>query len=136
MKRQQKCYITLAAALLLQTILPNASFAQTDDMANMPDMANQASVQTTKTIKVGISDFAFSPATITIHSGDTITWTNNDSAVHNAASTASAPTAFQTKDLNQGETDSVTFTKPGTYAYICSYHPGMKGKVIVNPIKK
>ena len=75
-----------------------------------------------------ISDFKFSPATITIHVGDTITWTNNGPAPHTATASNGS---FDTGNLNKGQSASHTFTQAGTFAYICSIHPFMHGTVVV-----
>jgi plastocyanin len=77
---------------------------------------------------VTISDFAFSPATVTIAAGDTVTWTNTDPVVHTATST---PGAFDSGDIAQGDTFSFTFTTPGTYDYFCTPHPTMTGQIVV-----
>jgi plastocyanin len=77
---------------------------------------------------VAIADFAFSPATLTITAGDTVTWTNEDPVVHTATS---ATGAFDSGDLAQGESFSLTFTTPGTYAYLCTPHPSMTGQIVV-----
>ena len=77
---------------------------------------------------VTISDFAFSPATVTITAGDTVTWTNADPVVHTATSTTGA---FDSGDIAQGESFSVTFTTPGTYDYFCTPHPTMTGQIVV-----
>jgi amicyanin len=77
---------------------------------------------------VTIVDFAYSPATVTITAGDTVTWTNEDAVVHTATSTTGA---FDTGDLAQGESYSVTFTTSGTYAYLCTPHPSMTGQIVV-----
>jgi plastocyanin len=77
---------------------------------------------------VTIANFAFSPPMLTVTSGDTVTWTNEDSAAHTATS---ATGAFDSGDLAQGESFSFTFTTPGTYAYICSPHPDMTGQIVV-----
>ena len=77
---------------------------------------------------VAIADFAFSPATLTVTAGDTVTWTNEDPVVHTATSTTGA---FDSGDLAQGESFSVTFTTPGTYAYLCTPHPSMSGQILV-----
>ena len=77
---------------------------------------------------VAIADFAFSPATLTITAGDTVTWTNEDPVVHTATSTTGA---FDSGDLAQGESFSLTFTTPGTYAYLCTPHPSMTGQIVV-----
>lgn len=77
---------------------------------------------------VAIADFAFAPATLTITAGDTVTWTNEDPVVHTATSTTGA---FDSGDLAEGESFSLTFTAPGTYAYLCTPHPGMTGQITV-----
>ena len=63
-----------------------------------------------------ISDFKFTPATITIHAGDTITWTNVGPTEHTATASNGS---FNTGILKKGRSASHTFTQPGTYAYIC-----------------
>lgn len=82
------------------------------------------------TYEVKIKDFIFSPADITVKVGDTIKWTNEDSAAHTA--TASDGT-FDTDRLAQGESGSYKFTSAdvGTHNYICNIHPSMKGTVTV-----
>jgi plastocyanin len=75
-----------------------------------------------------ISDFQFSPGTITIHVGDTVTWTNNGPSAHTATATNGG---FDTGTLQKGSSASHTFTRSGTFAYICSIHPFMHGTVVV-----
>jgi amicyanin len=77
---------------------------------------------------VAIADFAFEPATLTITAGDTVTWTNEDAMVHTATSVDGS---FDSGDLDQGESYSLTFTTPGTYAYLCTPHPTMTGRIVV-----
>jgi amicyanin len=77
---------------------------------------------------VEIVDFAFSPATLTITAGDTVTWTNGDPIVHTATSTTGA---WDSGDLEQGASYSFTFTEPGTYDYLCTPHPSMTGRIVV-----
>lgn len=77
-----------------------------------------------------IQDFAFGPATMTVAVGDTVTWTNADSAPH----TVSAENgAFDSGNVDEGQTFSFTFTAPGTYAYRCDYHNEMAATVVVQP---
>ena len=77
---------------------------------------------------VTISDFEFTPATVTVNEGDTVTWTNDGPTVHTATAEDGS---FDTGILEKGESGSATFTQPGTINYICSPHPYMKGKVVV-----
>jgi plastocyanin len=79
-------------------------------------------------VSVNISGFAFSPAELTIKIGTTVTWTNQDSVVHNVLATDNS---WGSPDMNQGDTFSHTFDKAGTYTYRCSFHPGMKGTITV-----
>jgi plastocyanin len=82
----------------------------------------------TSTSAVEINDFAFNPATIEVPVGTTVTWTNQDSAPHTATADDGS---FDTGRLDQGQRGSVTFDQPGTYTYICTFHPNMKGTVVV-----
>jgi plastocyanin len=75
-----------------------------------------------------ISDFKFTPATVTIHTGDTITWTNDGPSEHTATASNGS---FDTGILKKGQSGSHTFTQPGTYAYICTIHPFMHGTIVV-----
>jgi amicyanin len=74
-----------------------------------------------------IIDFVFLPAEITISKGETVTWINQDSAPHTATGSA-----FDSGFMGKDATFSFTFNEAGTFDYICTYHPYMKGKVIVN----
>jgi plastocyanin len=80
--------------------------------------------------KVAISNFKYVPPTITVKSGGTVTWTNRDSASHTA--TAKANSAFNTDTLKQGQSKTITFSKPGTYRYTCLFHPFMSGTLVVS----
>lgn len=77
---------------------------------------------------VAIAGFEFSPASITINVGDRVTWTNADSVGHTATATKGA---FDTGNIAEGESATVRFTHPGSYAYICTPHPTMTGTIRV-----
>jgi plastocyanin len=72
----------------------------------------------------------FVPSTIVIVIGvnNTVTWVNNDIAIHTVTSDSGI---FDSGYLNPGQSWSYTFTNPGTYEYHCSIHPWMTGTVIV-----
>ena len=76
---------------------------------------------------VEIADFAFGPAEITIAAGGTVTWTNTDNQAHTATSSGN----FDTGSIEPDTTASVTFDEPGTFTYICSFHPFMTGTITV-----
>jgi plastocyanin len=78
--------------------------------------------------EVRIDNFSFSPAVITVKSGTQITWTSADDIPHTVVSDSKA---FKSKVLATGEKFTWTAGKTGTYAYSCSIHPNMTGKVVV-----
>ncbi|WP_410567332.1 cupredoxin family copper-binding protein [Amycolatopsis sp. cmx-4-61] len=84
------------------------------------------------TTQVMMSGYAFSPATLTVHVGDTVTWVQHDQAPHDATTT-SAPVSFHSPQLSEGQSWSYMFRTPGTYAYYCSVHPDMRATVTVLP---
>jgi plastocyanin len=83
----------------------------------------------TDAVMVDIKDLAYTPATVEIPVGGTITWTNNDTAPHTV--TAQDRALLQSGTLNQGATFSQTFDAPGTIDYFCEFHANMKGTIVV-----
>jgi plastocyanin len=81
-------------------------------------------------MEVKIDNFSFSPATLTVAVGTTVTWTNQDDIPHTVVSTDD-PRAFRSKVLDTDERFTYTFSKAGTFAYFCSVHPKMTGTVVV-----
>jgi amicyanin len=79
---------------------------------------------------VSIGNFAFTPATLTVRVGDTVTWTNHDEEPHTVVA---GDGTFHSPAMDANATYSYTFTKPGSVDYICSIHPFMRGTVVVNP---
>jgi plastocyanin len=79
----------------------------------------------------GNSTFAFSPSTMSIKAGTTVTWTNNTVAPHTVTSDAGDPASFNGSLSGTGTTFSFTFTTPGTYHYHCSVHPYMTATITV-----
>jgi plastocyanin len=77
---------------------------------------------------VTIADFAFAPPELTVAAGTTVTWTNEDWAPHTATAEDGS---FDSGRLDQGDSFEQTFDEPGTFAYHCSFHPGMVGSVVV-----
>jgi len=78
---------------------------------------------------VHIKNFAFSPSPLTIKTGTTVHFINDDPVAHTVTATDSK--AFDSGNMDQNAKWSYTFTKAGTYTYLCTYHTYMKGTVIV-----
>jgi LPXTG-motif cell wall-anchored protein len=73
-------------------------------------------------------DNFFAPSSITIQVGGTVTWSNDGQVTHTVTANSGS---FDSGNLNPGQSFSHTFSQPGTFAYYCQYHQGMKGSVTV-----
>jgi plastocyanin len=78
---------------------------------------------------VSISNFHFTPPSLTVKVGTKVTFTNDDSTVHTAG--ASDDPVIHSGNLSKGQTYTVTFNKAGTYDYVCDIHNYMHGTIIV-----
>jgi plastocyanin len=77
---------------------------------------------------IDIAGFAFSPQSVTVKVGDTVTWANSDAQGH----TASADNgAWDTGTISGNTSKSVTMTTPGTFAYHCKIHETMTATLVV-----
>jgi amicyanin len=114
----------------------NAAAEPSTTTSEMPGMAGMTATPAAPagpavaSTSVDIKEFAFGPQSITVKVGATVTWTNDDQDPHTVTSQAgTGPLKSQT--LNNGDTFKYTFTKAGTYDYLCTIHPFMTGTVVV-----
>ncbi len=82
----------------------------------------------TSNAAVTIADFQFTPATLQVAQGTTVTWTNNGPTNH---TTTSDTGVWDSGVLQAGRSFSFRFNTPGTFAYHCMIHPSMKGTITV-----
>lgn len=75
---------------------------------------------------VAMRDYKFVPKEITVDVGDTVTFTNEDTADHNAIA---EDDSFRTSTFGEGESESVTISEAGSYPYFCSLHANMEGRI-------
>lgn len=84
-----------------------------------------------ETTQVKIGNFSFSPKSLTVRTGATVTWANQDDIPHNVVSTEKK---FASPVLDTDERFSFTFREPGSYPYYCKLHPMMTGTIIVEHV--
>ncbi len=77
---------------------------------------------------VSLKSIAFTPATLTVAVGTTVTWTNNDNVAHTVTADDNS---FDSGNLAAGATYTKSFTTAGTYPYHCNYHANMTAKIVV-----
>lgn len=123
-----------AVAMKDETSAPPMS---SDAMMDMPSESMTSQTQPAamngilETNKVTYKGFAVVEKTIKVKKGTTVTWTNEDSAKHDVTP-VNETADFKATDLfGKGESRSITFNTVGTFEYICSPHPYMKGTVEV-----
>jgi plastocyanin len=98
-----------------------------------PAASGTASAHTTASAGSGAhvvhtKDFAYIPPTLTIKVGETVQFVNDDATPHTVTA---SDKSFDSANMDQNATWSHVFAKAGTYPYICTYHPYMKGTIIV-----
>ena len=77
--------------------------------------------------RIEMNNVAFAPVEITVRNGDTVEWDNRDPVAHTATSKQGA---FDVNVPPRQKRDKV-MTQPGTFTYVCRYHPNMKGRIVV-----
>jgi|GEM_PF-6331811 len=117
-------YLTLPTGRWTVVTRPMAAMVLALVAAVAPGLARADSVS------VSAIDLDFAPRTVTVHPGDTVVWTNAGAIPHTVTSAAAG---FDSGLLVPGQTFAFTFTSAGTFAYVCTLHPGMAGTVVVVP---
>jgi plastocyanin len=116
--------LTLAACSSSSTATPSST------STTAAAAAGSSSSTPAKAGAITNKNFSFSPGSITVSPGATVTVTNNDQVAHTVTSSSAG---FDTGDISPGQ--SKTFTAPmkaGKYPYICSIHQYMTGTLIVS----
>jgi plastocyanin len=118
--------ITLTHKNKMAALLCGIAFLNLSLFALGGEMKNADS---TKQNRVEIKDFAFNPQTITVKSGDKVTWINRDEEPHTVVSVGKKFPKSHGLDTDQEY--SIIAGAPGTYEYFCSVHPKMTGTIVV-----
>ncbi len=130
-RRTAPLVLAAAAALLLVPACANGDnespSTPTSPAATSP-ASPSPSPDTAK--RITTKNFAFSPATLTVRAGEKVTVVNEDSVAHTV--TATEGKAFDTGSIEGGRSGTFTApSAPGSYPFVCTFHPYMKGTLIV-----
>jgi plastocyanin len=79
---------------------------------------------------VVIKNIDFSRHTVRINRGDSVRWRFADAGVSHNVTSRGRPRFRNSRSMQSG-TYAVRFTRAGTYRYVCTIHPSMRGRVIV-----
>lgn len=117
------------SAIPVITAAPTSAASSSSSGAQASGPGQQVQGQTAA-VKVQETDqLKFNPASQTVKAGQVVEWDNGSSVAHNV--TFDDYSAITSDTMNNGDTYQVKFTKPGTYQYHCTFHPGMDGTVTV-----
>lgn len=132
-------YVSLLALAALAGCAPtggatpggNSGAAPTATSAPAATATSPANATTVKIIGAS-GNYSFQPASVTIKAGSTVMWVNNSNVPHTSTSDSGSAVAWDSSVISSGGGSySFTFSKPGTYAYHCSFHPFMHGVIVV-----
>jgi plastocyanin len=115
---------TLILGLLLVALAAGMAACGGGDEAPAPAAAKAGGTS------VSAQDNSFSPGTLEVRVGDTVTFTNDGGVDHTVTATSGAK--FDSGSLAPGATFKFTAVKAGTVSYVCTFHPGMQGTIEVS----
>jgi plastocyanin len=113
---------------MLTTTLRRAFLVPLGVAMLMAASADFSVVQAQETNAVVLKNFMFSPMSLTIKAGSTVTWKNLDGEPHTVVNDSGL---FRSSALDQNDTYKYTFDKPGVYKIFCGIHPNMKETITV-----
>ena len=119
----------LAAAALATGCSSSKSHGNPSTGANIGGATSTNAQPGSNGNQVEVKNFAFSPDSLDVKVGTTVTWKFDDDTAHTVKADDGS---FRSSALTGGKTFSFTFNKAGQYSYICSIHPSMHGKVTVS----
>jgi plastocyanin len=119
---------TIAFKSQLAALLCGVAILNLSPLARANEIKDAANDIVGKT-QIEIKDFHFNPQTLTVKSGEKITWINRDEEPHTVVSVEKQFKKSPPLDTDQEFT--ITAGAPGTYTYFCSVHPKMTGTIVV-----
>lgn len=119
--------VVVAATVVAMVIIRDAR----EDKDSDTSMNMSQTTSPVATNMVQIKNGMFTPTTITVKKGTTVTWTNNDTDTHNIVADATTMPGPKSSSLTPGQSYSYTYNAVGTFGYHCTEDAGMQAKVIV-----
>ena len=114
-------------SIMRSAVLAWGVFAMAMPSISCSTRSRPSAAPQTRTVEIRVSKFM--PENLDVNVGDTVEFKNSDIVPHTATSTASA--AFDSGRIGVGESSKYVAGKKGVYDYECSFHPNMRGKIVV-----
>ncbi|MFF3224891.1 MULTISPECIES: cupredoxin family copper-binding protein [Nocardia] len=137
-RRARSTQVVTGCALVAALLVAGCGGGDTDSAATTTKRSPQSTTSATTppgdtkpaAVTVAVDDMKFAPAEITVKTGDTVTWHFADKAPHTVQGIGDKAMGLNSPIIDKGDW-SYTFTVPGTYRYLCSLHPEMRGTITV-----
>ena len=113
---------------MIRNVISRASLAPVTAMVMLFAVSDLPAAVGAEANTIVLKDFHFSPMSLTVPAGATVIWKNLDGEPHTVVSDAGL---FRSGGLDQNDSFTFKFDKPGTYRFICSIHPTMMGTIVV-----
>ena len=94
----------------------------------LPVLSGASTASAEDTAKILVENFMFTPNSLTVRVGTTVTWTNLDVEPHTVSSDTGL---FRSGALDTNDSFAFEFDEPGTYHFTCSIHPQMVGTIVI-----
>ena len=121
--RRKRILTTIAGAIIVATAVPVGP-AEASGGGGCGRPVTDASGAT-----VRIWNYCFGPTILRVRPGDRVTFVNRDRAPHTVLGANASWGSF--REMRRGDDVTYRFARPGVYPFVCTYHPGMVGAVVV-----
>lgn len=121
--RRRRAFVVAALPLAMAMVCTAA-------LVHRGQVASAAPAASAMRPAITIANYSFQPGMLTVRRGSTVMWVNKDDDVHTIKST-DGPEAFNSPALDSGSQFRFVFHQAGTYHYVCSVHPYMRGVIVV-----
>jgi plastocyanin len=125
----RRLVLSLAVALALGSGVALAQYPDVPTPSPEPASKTAAPAPAASPVSIiHIKNFAFVPDKVTIHPGSTVRFVQDDDTPHTVTATDKS---YDSGNLNPKDSWRHTYATEGTFMYSCSYHPYMKGTIVV-----
>jgi len=128
-RRGRYCLVLGLGALLIFSACSSGGGSK-DSKGKQEGSAGQSAAGDASSTPVSIMNFTFDPKELSVPAGTKVVWTNKDDTPHNVQDLSDLKTPISS-DLSKDQVFSITYTKPGSYNYVCGLHSYMTGTVKV-----
>ncbi len=124
--RHARRRVGAAAAIVLALLL---TVGATTDLGGRGEGGDELAAGPARDARVELLDDVASTDVVEVEAGSAVTWANVGSTTHRLVSDVA--TATVTDEVRPGKSETITYARAGTYAFHCSIHPTVRGRVEV-----